>query len=307
MQQADNIAVIGRGTEVSIRNLEAECDGNCIGCGRCIRNCPTGALTERDDTEQVWKNLHGKKKHVAVILSETSLPEFSTFCQTKSGTVSVQTAAAALKKCGVDVVLDAAAGVAFTVNGQLEELKARREKKDTKPLIAAECPAAYRYVQTRFPELKDCLSQVKDPVEQLAQWYRTNYKGEKELFLVSVEPCTARKASCANGESGVDVSLTGREAARMFQRACVSRFTMNQVLDRMNGEMLDFPYGLTSCSCEEYNSKGSLMNALIAKEKLYRAVTVYGLEKGKELLEMVQKKESDMDYLDLLACPKGCR
>ena len=38
----------------------------CISCGQCTVVCPTGALTERDDTYKVWAALADPTKHVVV-------------------------------------------------------------------------------------------------------------------------------------------------------------------------------------------------------------------------------------------------
>ena len=41
-------------------------DSPCVSCGQCITVCPTGALTEKDDTAKVWAALRDPSKHVVV-------------------------------------------------------------------------------------------------------------------------------------------------------------------------------------------------------------------------------------------------
>ena len=41
-------------------------DVPCVSCGQCIVVCPTGALTEKDDTDKVWAALADPTKHVVV-------------------------------------------------------------------------------------------------------------------------------------------------------------------------------------------------------------------------------------------------
>ena len=38
----------------------------CVSCGQCIVVCPTGALHEKDNTDEVWKALADPNKHVIV-------------------------------------------------------------------------------------------------------------------------------------------------------------------------------------------------------------------------------------------------
>ena len=39
---------------------------DCVSCGQCIVACPTGALSEKDDTGKVWAALNDPTKHVVV-------------------------------------------------------------------------------------------------------------------------------------------------------------------------------------------------------------------------------------------------
>ena len=41
-------------------------DTNCVNCGQCALVCPTGAITEKDDTAEVWAALSDPTKHVVV-------------------------------------------------------------------------------------------------------------------------------------------------------------------------------------------------------------------------------------------------
>ena len=61
-EKLQGISVIGandRGFATHIGSaFEADLDEtSCVSCGQCIVNCPTGALSERDDTQKVFDDL----------------------------------------------------------------------------------------------------------------------------------------------------------------------------------------------------------------------------------------------------------
>lgn len=85
------------------------------------------------------------------------------------------------------------------------------------------CPGWVRFVKARYPEFVDSLSTSKSPQQMFGAIAKTYYAKvlgvePERLFVVSVMPCTAKKAECAlpsmvgeNGAPDVDVALTVRE------------------------------------------------------------------------------------------------
>ena len=41
-------------------------DTSCVSCGQCIAVCPTGALQEKDNTDEIFAALEDPAKHVFV-------------------------------------------------------------------------------------------------------------------------------------------------------------------------------------------------------------------------------------------------
>ena len=72
LPQQQDVGVIGangRGFNTQIGcafGTRPGADVACVSCGQCIVACPTGALQEKDDTDEVWDALADPNKHVVV-------------------------------------------------------------------------------------------------------------------------------------------------------------------------------------------------------------------------------------------------
>jgi len=168
--------------------------------------------------------------------------------------------------------------------------------------------------------------------------------GPKDIFVVSITPCTAEKFECrrpemaTKGYPNVDVSLTTRELAAMIRRACVSNYTSLKVWRELPDGVCDpFP-GIASGAGHIFNVNGGLMEATLGTA--YKAVTgkelpslhftavggnesiqeaefdfngskvkvaaVSGLANAAKLLDMVRFGEKDYTFIEVMACPGGC-
>ncbi|MEW5959737.1 MAG: 2Fe-2S iron-sulfur cluster-binding protein, partial [Chloroflexota bacterium] len=68
-QHVGVFSVFERGFDTYVGAALPLADTNCISCGQCIAVCPTDALTERDDTRQVWRAINNPAKHVVAAIS----------------------------------------------------------------------------------------------------------------------------------------------------------------------------------------------------------------------------------------------
>ena len=56
----------GSRTTINVAGYKKIEEAACSLCGQCITHCPTGALTERDETEKVWNAIADPEKIVVV-------------------------------------------------------------------------------------------------------------------------------------------------------------------------------------------------------------------------------------------------
>ena len=97
------------------------------------------------------------------------------------------------------------------------------------PMFTSCCPGWVRFVKSQFPAYIGNLSTAKSPQQMFGAVVKSYLADQlsvdpKKLFVVSIMPCTAKKAEAglptmrnAEGDPDVDVVLTTREIVRMFR------------------------------------------------------------------------------------------
>ena len=109
--KVQNVGVIGmvkRGFKTQVMPAwgESLADTACINCGQCINVCPTGALTERDDTQEVWDALADPEKIVIVQPAPAVRAALGEEFGMPIGTCVTGKMATALRRLGFDKVFD---------------------------------------------------------------------------------------------------------------------------------------------------------------------------------------------------------
>ena len=317
-------------------------DTSCINCGQCISVCPTGALTERDDTQIVWDALADKTKHVIVAPAPSVRVQLGECFGMPIGTNVQGKLAAALRRLGFDKVFDVDFAADVTIMEEGTELLNRLQNGGKLPMITSCSPGWVKFCEYYFPDMIENLSSCKSPQQMFGALVKTYYAEKmgidpKDLFVVSIMPCTAKKFECtrdneaAAGVPDIDISLTTRELANMIKRSGI-RFT------ELADEDFDPMLGVASGAGHIFGATGGVMEAALrtvaeivtgkpldnvdftavrgvegCKEAEYdlagtkvRVAVTSGTENAFQLLEMVRKGEADYTFIEVMACPGGC-
>lgn len=316
---------------------------SCVSCGQCIAVCPTGALSEKDDTDKVWAAINDPSKTVIVQTAPAVRASLGEAFGYPMGTDVHGKLAASLKKLGFDHVFDVNFGADLTILEESHELLERVKNGGALPMITSCSPGWIRYCEAYYPEFIPNLSSCKSPQQMTGAmvktyWAEKNGVDPKDIVVVSVMPCTAKKFEIgrpdqsAAGVPDVDVVITTRELVKMINRAGI-RFNeledaefesplgsgtgaaiifgatggvmeaaLRTAVWKLTGEKNDSPIEFT----EVRGVEGVKFAEYTAGGITVKVAVASGLANAKKLLEMVKKGEVDVQFIEIMACPGGC-
>ncbi len=345
IQTVGVINTMERGFKTQVTCAFEESLGNvaCVNCGQCIAVCPVGALREKDSLDDVWAALADSEKHVVVQTAPAVRAALGEEFGFEMGTPVTGKMAAALRRIGFDKVFDTDFSADLTIMEEGTELIERMTNGGKLPMITSCSPGWVKFCEHNFPDMLDNLSSCKSPHEMYGAIIKSYYAEKegidpKNIYVVSVMPCTAKKFEAqrdelsVNGYQDVDAVITTRELAKMIKQSGI-RFEM------LPDEKFDVPFGddatgagvifgatggvmeaairtvadildNTSHSEVEYEAvrglEGIKVASVQAGGKTIRAAVAHGLGNARELLNKVRNGEIELDFIEIMACPGGC-
>ena len=239
----------------------------CISCGQCTAVCPTGALTEKDDTDKVWAALADPDKYVVIQTAPSIRATIGECFGMAPGTNVEGKMVAGLRRLGFDKVFDTDFGADLTIVEEANELVERMKKNGTLPMITSCSPGWVKFCEFYYPDLIAHLSTCKSPQQMSGAVIKTYYAEKmgidpKKMVVVSVMPCTAKKFEItrpdqnAAGVPDVDIALTTREAARMMKRLGIS-------FENLPEEEFDSPLAEDTGAAVIFGATGGVMEAAV--------------------------------------------
>ncbi|MDW7668917.1 MAG: NADH-dependent [FeFe] hydrogenase, group A6 [Bacillota bacterium] len=344
VQTCNILSAVNRGFESFVGpafNMDMA-DSACTFCGQCVAVCPTAALTEMDNTTQVWNELVNSKKHVVVQIAPAVRVAIGEMFGLEPGTVTTGKIVTALRKLGFDGVFDTNFGADLTIIEEATELIHRINHKGTLPMLTSCCPAWVKFFEHQFPDLLDIPSTCKSPQIMFGAIAKTYYAQKKNIkpeniSVVSIMPCLAKKAEAKRPEltkdqqSNVDIVITTREFGRMMKSAGIDFANLpDGEFDKMMGESTgaSIIFGttggvieaavrtayewLTDKELEDVNfkqlrgMKGIREASVFIGETELKIGIAHGLGNARKLLEDIQSGKSKFHAIEIMACPGGC-
>lgn len=245
----------------------------CTYCGQCVAVCPTGALTEVDETGSVIRALSDPSKTVIVQTAPAVRAALGEEFGMEHGTLVTGKLVAALRRLGFDFVFDTDFAADLTIMEEGTELLSRLQKhlegdKAVKlPILTSCCPAWVKFFEHQFPEMKDIPSTARSPQQMFGSIAKTYFADElkikrENLIVVSIMPCVAKKYERGrdefkvDGNPDVDFALTTRELAALIKISNIDFKTLPN-------EDFDHPLGESSGAGVIFGTTGGVIEAAV--------------------------------------------
>ncbi len=270
--------VVGPSMELPIGSV------NCAFCGQCTIVCPVGALMETSSTKRVWDAINDPKKRVVVQVAPAIRVAIGEEFGFAPGSRVTGKLASALSDIGFDDVFDTNWTADLTIIEEGTEFLGRVKAaltggKSVLPMITSCSPGWIKFIEHNFPDELDHLSTCKSPHTMMGAVVKSYYADKigidsKDMFVVSVMPCTAKKFEVSrkemmnNGVPNVDAVITTRELAEMIRTAGID-------FANLPDSEFDKPLGFSTGAADIFGVTGGVMEAALR--------TVFELVTGREL------------------------
>ena len=315
---------------------------DCVNCGQCSVVCPVGAITSHSYNDEIWAAINDPTKTVVAQIAPAVRVALGEEFGLKPGTNVMGKMVAAMKRIGFDAVYDTALAADLTTSEEATEIIGRIQNGGKLPVFTSCCPAWVKYAEEYESDILENLSSCKSPQEMMAGVFRKVlpaqfHKENKDIFIVSVMPCTAKKFEVIreefshNGVQDINISMTTHELAEMIKEIGID-------FNSLEDEPCDNPFGEESGSGVIFGATGGVTEAVLrfAAEKLtgkklddvkFEAVRgadgireaslnvagitlnlcqVHGLANARKVVESIRNGEKHYHVVEVMACPNGC-
>ena len=314
----------------------------CILCGQCVSVCPTGALMEVSEIDKVDAAFKAGK-YVIVQTAPAVRAALGEEFDMPIGTLVTGKMVSALRRLGFKKVFDTNFAADLTIMEEATELLGRIKNGGKLPMITSCSPGWVNYAELNYGDLLGHLSSCKSPHEMFGAILKHYYAEKngidpKDMFVVSIMPCTAKKYEkerpelAIDGMKDVDAVLTTRELGKLIKRSGINFAKLPD--DKFDNDIV----GEYTGAGVIFGTTGGVMEAALRtaafwitgkeleqveltavrgfegiKEGTYdlngtevKVAVAHGMKNAKVLLDDIRAGKSPYHFIEIMGCPGGC-
>jgi len=251
---------------------------------------------------------------------------------------------AALRRLGFYRVYDVNFGADLTIMEEGNELLDRLTNGGVLPMITSCSPGWVNYAEYNYSDLLPHLSSCKSPHQMQgaiikSYWAKEHNLDPKDVFVVSVMPCTAKKYERqrdemnVDGIDDVDAVITTRELARMIKRSGiifnrlpdeewdsdimgdysgagvifgVTGGVMEAALRTVYHELTGKEHDLIKFEAVRGHEAGIREASIDINGTTVNVAVASGMKSAKVLLDEIREGKSKYQFIEIMGCPGGC-
>ncbi len=276
--QNANIAYLKNG-----ENKVKVCSTQCIHCGHCVKICDHSARKFIDDTDAFFQN---NKKNISLLIAPSLRHHFPNYKQLFGF----------FKSLGVKNIYDVSFGADITTWCYAKYISENNIKK----AIAQPCPPIVNYIEKYKPELIDYLVPLHSPAVSLAIYLKKYFNIQDELVFIS--PCIGKydEFNDPNTENYISANITFKNIKKYLD---INKIDIS-MYDEIDYKFFENGIGFT------FSRPGGLGEnfQLYSDEKWVKEVSGQNIA-YKYLDTYIERLNKNLilpDLIDILNCQDGC-
>lgn len=203
-QQTQNVwalSFLNRGfaTQIAAAGGIQLADSPCVRCGQCSAHCPTGAIVEYDEGQDVWAKLQDPDVYTAIQIAPAVRVAIGEAFGFPVGSNLTGKLYAAFRRMGFNAVFDTNFAADLTIIEEATEfVKRLTTGSGHLPMVTSCCPGWVDFMEKFHSDMMDHFSTCKSPHEMLGAMAKSYYAEKAgvdpaKMYMVSIMPCTAKK------------------------------------------------------------------------------------------------------------------
>lgn len=288
--------------------LEAD---KCVGCINCMKRCPTEAIRVRNGKASINYakcngcgecirvcTHHAKKAHsdsfgnIALYSYKIALVDATLYAQFNH-LDNINIVLQGVLDIGFDAVFEVAQGAELVSQYTAKILPTLK-----KPVLSTACPAITELVLMRFHNLSDNLLPLAMPVDVVAKLARKQAEkipglASEDIGIFYISPCASMVSALKSGLGWSQPLVDGVLSTSDVYFPLVN--AMNNITN---------PPTLSRCG--QQGLSWSMCGGEASQQKC-KHISVDGIDNCIAILQLLEDdKLSDIDFIELCACPSGC-
>lgn len=286
----------------------------CMGCTNCIKRCPTEAIRVRDGKARIIEERcvdcgecirlcpHRAKRAIYDDISRLAefkyniaLPPPALYGQFNN-LEDIDYVLTGLIELGFDDVFEVSRSAEIISDATRRMIK---EGTLRTPIISTACPAVVRLIRVKFPQLCDNALPVLAPMQIAARQAKLEAHEKtglpiEDIGVFFITPCPAKVTDI--------IQPMGLEKSYADGALALSEL-YPKLLDKMNKVKEPLPLATSGIIGVSWASSGGEASALIREQYL----AADGVENVISVLEELEgERLTELDFIELNACPGGC-